>query len=500
MQPDPLIGASRYIEVRNKARFEFVQLSQQTVEKIWNGIGKVRGAIRAEGGTEEDEIDVLRPLYRQRSLLTESPYPYSSVEMGIETTLAHLKTVLAGKSPSSGIYTTTQSVIQLLEKLLSEENPIAPAIKKSIRKDSVLAIKDVRRVVEIRNFLKNQLHLENQVIAIKDLVKLEPTNHVLFLGSPIRLATVFGGSFDVRFLLDPRSTLSTFIMFPFSKMPKVEGLLDGSSIVPSINAGIKFEITTLDKEGEGFTDWDLAGSRLRRVNNSNEVVEKAKFIGLAGHHYVWAEAASGSKCKVLTIAPNGLLDIENLDIGELQENQFIVERTAGSSGSMIDQLADSLGGKKLRKSQLVFKEMLQERVSKPADFVKLEYELQVKAGVQTSNLKRWIYDPRSIAPQSEEDFTKILRYLGKGDLATGMWSDMRKLRALHQRAGSEILQRLKIALTQTDVLPQLKAEGFVLVSVKDCGSIGAFKVEHIAEEVVEVPVSSIDVIQKDEAS
>lgn len=496
MSVDPLIQAAKYFEVRNKARFEFKELEQPTVRKIWTAIGKVRLAIRSEGGSEEDEISLLRPLYRLRSLLLESPFSYDSDEIGVAAFVADLQASLRGRSPSSSVFESTRAVIKLLEAIIGEVNPIKSALKKALRSESVVVIKDSRRAQEISKFLRTEFGAGNQVITVKDLESLGPVPHLLYLGSPMRMATIFAGGQDTRFLLDPRGSISTFILYPFSKMPKLDGLIAGSKIVPQLWAGTTFEVSTTDTHGEGLTDWDLAGTRLRKSNDSSELVENARFIGLAGHHYIWAESRSGSRCKVLTISSNGALGIEDLELADLRENQFIIERTEGSSASMIDQLADALGGSKYRKSQIAFREMLLEKALKPSDLAKLETQLKEIAGVQTTNLRRWIYS-RSIAPQSESDFIKILNFLGKGEVATGMWADLDRLRSLHRRAGVQISQRLLAALTKTDLLPQLKEEGFAEVSVKDCGSIGAFRVEYIGEEVVEIPVTLIDVIRKD---
>lgn len=498
MEVDPLIDVAKYFDVRNRTRFEFVELKQPIVEQIWIAIQRVGEAIRIEGGSEEDENEILRRLYRLRSLITESPYPYSSNETGIASATFHLASILQGKSPTSEISVATNSVMELLSTLESkEQNPVAPSLKKALREDSIIVIKDIRRVSEVTDFIKNEFGSNCLVVVPKDLVNIEPCRHAIYLGSPMRLSTVFGARPDTRFLLDPRCEVNTFIMYPFSKMPKLEGLLPLTSIVPSIKIGVKFEVTSLDTEGESFTDWDIASSRLRHTS-SGEVVEKARLVGLAGHHYIWAEALSRSQCRVLTIDPTGALDIQSIPLSELGENQFIVERTASSSGSMIDQLADSLGAKKLRKAQTHFKELLMARAEKFGNFARFESELRNRSGIQTSNLRRWMYDPRSIAPQSEADFLKIMDFLGQGEVASKMWLDLKQIRTFHLKAGMEILQRLRKALTETDILPTLQSQGFTLVSVKDCGAIGAFKVEHVDSEIVEVPVSTIDVILKEE--
>jgi hypothetical protein len=186
-----------------------------------------------------------------------------------------------------------------------------------------------------------------------------------------------------------------------------------------------------------------------------------------------------------------------MKVSEVDTGQFIVERTSSSSASMIDQLADSLGAKKLRSTQIEFKKLMNQRIDQLGGFVRFESEIRTRAGVETTSLRRWVYDPRSIAPHAYEDFLKVMTYLDKEDHAERMWKDMVKIRNLHLKAGRDILARLKKALLETDIFPSLKKDGFALVSVPECGTLGVFKVEHIGKETIDVSANVVDVILMD---
>ena len=95
---------------------------------------------------------------------------------------------------------------------------------------------------------------------------------------------------------------------------------------------------------------------------------------------------------------------------------------------------------------------------------------------------------------------KIMNHLGESGQSQQMWRDFKEIRRLHLKAGMEILARLREALMAQDVIPKLTKDGFVLVTVPSCGTLGAFRVEHVSEEVIDIPVSSIDVIQREDGA
>ena len=39
-----------------------------------------------------------------------------------------------------------------------------------------------------------------------------------------------------------------------------------------------------------------------------------------------------------------------------------------------------------------------------------------------------------------------------------------------------------------------ESDGMLLIEVKDCGSLGIFRVEHCSDEQVNLPISEIDVV------
>ena len=500
MASDPLESALALYETRNTAKFSFVDVEQPLVQQIWSKVNSLRLAIRRDGNSEDDLNNILYPLYRVRNNIAELPHRFDSPVIGIEEVVKSATAAIMGKSEMSEVHRTASNVLKLLEAILDLENPISGILQKVVSPKSLIVVKDHHKVAELNHYASEHFKSANEIIAVRSLSKVSPAEHIVYLGSPMRLASNFGGGLDTRFLLDPRARLNTFIMYSFSKIPKVDGLIEGSNIAPSLSGYSKFITGLKADDGDGITDWDLIGAQMKRPRDSAELHEKARFIGLAGNHYVWAESTSTSRCRVLTVDSKGSLDLETMPLSELAPDHYIVERTTSSSGSMIDQLADSLGAAKLRKSQLAFKELLRKQASISGGFTKFERTLKTVAKVTTTNIRHWAYDPRSIGPQNEIDFMKIMNHLGESEQAEQMWKDFKEIRRLHLKAGMEILARLREALMAQDVIPQLTKGGFVLVTVPSCGTLGAFRVEHVSEEVIDIPVSWIDVIQKEDGA
>jgi hypothetical protein len=482
---------------RNEATFHFEYVDQPLISTFWELTGSLQREIRMEGNFESDNQDILYPIYGLRGRLLDLPYDYASPEMGIGDLVAELKGALVGRSDSDRIHVLVSRIIAVVTELLEQVNPIRNALIAASGNADAILIRDTRHTVQMSSFLSANGAGNIPVRSILHISSMPPLRHIVYLGSPSRLAARYKGPVDTRYLLDPKAIRNTFILFPFVNPPQVSGLLPDSGLKSAIASIQRLTLVRGADEDQGMTDWELAGTRARRETAEGEIVERAKFIGLSGNHFMWAAASPGSHCRVVTVSPTGGLDLERVDISDLRTNHFIVERTSSSSASMIDQLADSLGAKRLRPTQERFKELLNERIVELGSYAKFETEIASLVDVLPGSLRRWVEDPRSIAPQRESDFVKVMQHLGRGAEAPRMWKELMKIRQFHLKAGTEILNRLRAALLTAEVASQLESQGFSLVSVPECGTLGAFRVEHVGSEIVDVPLGVVDVILKD---
>ena len=173
---------------------------------------------------------------------------------------------------------------------------------------------------------------------------------------------------------------------------------------------------------------------------------------------------------------------------------MIVERIGKSSPNLIDSVADGLGAKKFRTSQAIWKNALQKRISEVGNVRAVERILESDFKVEVLNLRHWAFDPRSISPASQNDFVKTCDYLGLKESAFKLWKELSEIRSLHLKAGNEISLRLQEAVLKLSIDQVRESDGMLLIEVKDCGSLGIFRVEHCSDEQVNLPISEIDVV------
>jgi len=246
------------------------------------------------------------------------------------------------------------------------------------------------------------------------------------------------------------------------------------------------------------SEWEVISASAEPSNSETEIMEMARFVGLANGHHMWMSARPDSRCRVVVVSSEGVLELESRQTSELHEGELIVERIGRSSPILIDSVADGLGALRLRASQSHWKDALKQRIEETGNLKAVQRSLSNEYGVDVQNLRHWVYDPRSIAPNSKSDFLGTCRYLGLIDSAESLWTDLQAIRKLHLKAGGVILARLRSAVLALSGDDLVKSGGMSSIHIEDCGALGVFRVEYVEETAVLIPISMIDVVAKND--
>jgi len=455
--------------------------------------------VRDAGNLEEHNEMFLKPVQRVRTRISTLPFRYSSVEIGILPTVELLRSNLLSLDSLSGIRSGVEDIVAELQTLVHvAENPILERLINSSSDNSVIVVKDSFWVSAVANMLLGETEIRSRVVHLRHLKDEEFVDRLVYLGSPFFFSSRFRDEPDTRFLLDPKSVSNHFIMFPFGKPPEVGGLINPSSISRSIRYSLPFGTKSDLEIEETRSEWELISSKVTTPRSETEIVEPARFVGLASGHHMWLSARPDSRCRVVVVSHHGGLELEARQTSELQEGEMIIERIGRSSPSLIDSVADGLGAARFRASQDLWKESLKKRIRDSGNLKSVQRKLSNDFGVDVLNLRHWAYDPRSIAPNSKSDFLGTCRFLGLDDSAEALWKDLQAIRKLHLRAGSEILARLRNAVLSLSADQVMKSDGMIAIEIQDCGALGVFRVEHIEQSPVSVPISMIDVVSKND--
>ena len=485
---------SRAFEIRNEAQFSFEYVGEQRVISIRELWQQLRSEIKIAGGIEEYRTLFQYPISRVQGRLSALPFRFDSVECDLDRTINQLLWNSKSLDVDSPIKKIVVDICKLLIELLRiGDNPILPAIINSLDSESLVVIKDSYWKTSLQKFLKENTAFEPQVININRLAGASFHKKVIYLGSPALLAYRPFSEPDTRFLLDPKASINHFIMYPLGDLKNIPGIIDGSGVGRILNYStpVVFKIEDFDQEP---TEWSAISSRQSSTKIDTEISEPARFVGLAGGNHMWMSAKPDSRCRVLSLSRAGELEIEARQTSELREGEMIVERIGKSSPNLIDSVADGLGAKKFRTSQAIWKKALQNRIAEVGNVRAMERILESDFKVEVLNLRHWAFDPHSISPASQNDFVKTCDYLGLKESASKLWKELSEIRSLHIKAGNEISLRLQEAVMKLSLDQVRESDGMLLIEVKDCGSLGIFRVEHCSDEQVNLPISEIDVV------
>ena len=469
----------------NDAMFRIHIVRDPLVEVLWPICDEVRNALK-NNEAEQDEIQrYKRPVFRLRQIAAGLPVPFDTMEIGLDSASKHLKMLsnsglglLIGKALEKAAVVAEQLLIQ-------KDNQLAMKVREIVRHDSTIAIQDSYWRPLVLAWLATEFpSFRNSVVTFKELKSQPSYSHLIYLGSPQLVSYRHFQESDFRFARDPRSLENDFVMYGFGN-PSVDirGLISEREPMRVISTSQPF--VSLDSHDE--LDVESEWSTIERASRSGHYQDRdtevtARFIGLAGNRHVYIEDDPRTNVFVLQRDLDGKLDVGKTGIRNLRTNTYLLLRTEGASSDLIIEIADSLGAKKLRSSQLKYKELLQLKIKELGGVPPARLALQKQQGLETANVADWAYNPSRIGPGSMENFIKLCEFLGIPEEAEKLWKNLEKIRALHVKAGNEAVKRLKDSIKEVSPSdPSLKEAGFIKRSVPGCGEIGVYRVEHIGE-------------------
>lgn len=495
-----LDDANNAFELFQNSKIRVHVIRDSTIETLWPLCDAVRIALR----DNEAEVDVVqrykRPMFRLRRIATGLPLPFNdpALEMSV---IAEELMALSKEDQGAIVKAQLQKSAQIATELgKTATNQLEIKLRELIREDSTIVIQDAYwRPVLSKWLIREFPQHANLVVTIGELNDYHSFKHLVFLGSPFYFSYRHFRDNDLRFLRDPKSLENDFITYPFGEQAlKISGLVSDQSPLRTITSSepliSTFNFDELDEESE----WTSIENDVKDPGSRDEDAEVlARFYGLAGGHFIYFEDDPRTSVFVLQRDREDKLDVSRIGIRDLRTNQFVLVRTEGASSGLIVEIADELGAANLRVSQLRYKELLQRKIKESGGIRSVQKDLNDNFGLVSNNLADWAFNPRRIGPGSEANFRKLCDYLEIPNEAKKIWGHLERIRAFHIRAGSEAVKRLQEALRKIPAKdPALMGSGFITRSIKGCGEIGVYRVEHIGEpQLVNVYQLQIPYIQ-----
>jgi len=250
-------------------------------------------------------------------------------------------------------------------------------------------------------------------------------------------------------------------------------------------------------------NWQNISTKILRQaqDDPNQEHVNAKLYLLANEQAVFLEANENTKVLVLDL----VVDEDDEEVEELQQfkrlsllkvlpGMFLLLRTEGG-GDYIVPIANRILGERaplLRAKQEHWKALLRKAVEAKEIFAVSIALLDLGSEIANEiNVRNWM-SSRSIRPQKDEDFHAILKLVGLQDGVQEYQDAAGEIESAHRKAGFYIRQQLLKQVANVD-LQELHRKGYVDFELPeaDGGSLTAFRIEHIAPGVFNMPASRI---------
>ncbi len=250
-------------------------------------------------------------------------------------------------------------------------------------------------------------------------------------------------------------------------------------------------------------NWQNISSRILRQaqDESGQEHVQAKLYLLANEQAVFLEANDNIKVHVLDL----VLDEDDGDEEETQQvkrltldnvlpGMFLLLRTEGG-GDYIVPIANGILRERaslLRAKQEHWKALLRKAVeAKGITEISIELLYLDSEIANETNVRNWMSN-RSIRPQKDADFHAIMRLVGLQDREQEYKDAAGEIESAHRKAGFYIRAQLLKQVANVS-LQELHKKGYMDFELPeaDGGSLTAFRIEHIAPGIFDIPASRI---------
>lgn len=255
-----------------------------------------------------------------------------------------------------------------------------------------------------------------------------------------------------------------------------EDYLSSEDLIPKINWG------SISRKVPGH---------LSREAGQEEV--DGRLFLLEGEQAVFLDTEENSSVLIIDLDEEEKHRVKRISANNISPNNYVLLRTSGG-GDYIINLADWIMGKEAegaRMMQKLWKTRLREVVTRSASLLEVSLKLIDLGSLKANeiNVRNWM-SYKSIKTWDYNDFAAIMQLVGLGDRAKECWEIMGMIDTAHRKAGQHIRKLLlkKVLESDLDELQRLGKMEFELSEV-DSGSLTAFRVRNVSNEIMKVTVS-----------
>lgn len=498
----PIDRASIPYECSSDLSIKHHSLKNSVVKKFSQSLDIL---VRSLGEEKESDFwrSFINPLKKYRYNICTAPLPFSYLKECDEDIFKHYQQLLSiCSSRHANSLEIAKNVVTEFEKMsVDKENYLINEIKNIAlySKKTGLLIHSDKNYDKVQEIIKQNKISNVEVVVREQLRRNIRFDSLIYIGKTSLLES------DRYIFSSPKANCIYLLRYSHQRASvNEEPIFLGNTIVGS--KPIKTTIVVDTSEGEIVEDEadyvptvnvNSILEQTARISKDKENYElaKAKLYTLSGSIGVFLEADSESNAIVINPSEESERLVRSLPTKYIRPGMYIVLRTSEDSDYILP-IADRILGKskeRLRTMQAKWKSMLKENVKQKGLFETCLEIIDCGSTIANeTNLRNWI-SPRGIKTQKKSEFQAIMKYLNLHAESESIWADMVTISKAHRSAGFSLKKEIlnKVGRNNMENADKLEQFGHLAMHFEDIGTLTAFRVNEIAETIVNVPYSKL---------
>lgn len=461
----------RYAATANLVRtgVEIIAVGDPAGARLNAAVRRLLALVKEEGGGYLDDLAGAAKALRWRRVTQPQPLEFNSSLFDLAGEVTKRATRLRGAIGDQGLLDELAAAAALVA---STNSAVGQALLRSIEKvgadSSVVIASSKPAAAGLESWLQEY---DVPVLTAGELERDQPQREQAYVVGPPRFypsslvtAPVTGG---VSFLLPawvsdrtvPRSAMAALAEGAIRIEARV--IAEGDTTEPEL------ELPDEPEDESQYLPQPVWGNRQDRDREPTSEEVEARKVLLAGNLAMWLD--DGERIRSLDPEQPAGERVTYTDITAVRVGTYLLLRHGETERNVLYQaaIARLAGGAVIDQAQGAWKHLLAERIQQ-AGYREVVKQLRA-AGVKAADQARAWTDPNLIRPHSDQDFERLLQWLGTPTQPTFGYATL--LRKTRSQVSAEIGKQLEVAVSAAD-LSELDTAGHLSLDAKTEGFRG----------------------------
>jgi hypothetical protein len=436
----------------------------------------------------------LSPLKRYRFELCASPVPFNKPSEKCLTAVRETRRrLLLCKSIFPHFEELANDIVEQISSLLElNENPILDYLNSQITlgktPDPAIVLKESYLVHITEESLNTNRELRKVTLLVPTQLKSCRCYKNLFLVGPSHW-------FPGYVFCAPRAPKIISVRYSWiADTFRVEPVFASSSDVKRASLKSAENDRLSPDEIVPAIDWGYISRRVTNYGQKDDLQEEtiARLFLLEDGKAVLLDAEESSSALIIDLNEEDRHRVKRIATNNISPDIYVLLRTSGG-GDFVVSVADRIMDKRAENARLMQKQWKTKlhEMAKSLSLLEISLKLLDLGALKANevNLRNWM-SYRSIRTAEYGDFDAIMQLVGLGSRVEELWEIMGMIDKAHRRAG-HLIRKLLLQRVVESNLDELQRSGIMEFELSEVGggSLTAFRVCHVSDDLVKVPVT-----------